>query len=70
MVNKTISMSREMFDKISEEDNASQLIEALLKEHYKWKDAKKMTIEEIDKRIAVLDIQDEAKKKIEEIENV
>lgn len=63
-------MSREMFDKISEEDNASQLIEALLKEHYKWKDAKKMTIEEIDKRIAVLDIQDEAKKKIEEIENV
>jgi hypothetical protein len=69
MVNKTISLPEEVAKRLLEEDNASALISELLRDHYSLKDAKELTPEEIDKRIAVLKIKLEAKKKIENIEN-
>ena len=69
MVNKTISLSREIFDKLAKEDNASALIERLLREHFKTMNDEQMTPEERQKRIALLKVEIEAAKKAEEIMN-
>lgn len=51
MVNKTISLTEETFDRLKTEDNASALIERLLKEYYQYNITNP---EEINKRIQKL----------------
>lgn len=48
MVNKTISLTEEMFNKLKGEENASALIDGLLREFYKYNI---QDIEEINKEI-------------------
>lgn len=51
------------------EENRSLVVNKLLREHYATCDIKKLTPEEIDKRIAVLKIKLKAKEEIAKLEN-
>jgi len=48
MVNKTISLTEEMFNKVRGEENASALIDRLLRNHFKFD---KLNLEEINNKI-------------------
>ena len=50
-------------------ENRSELINELLRDYFKLAKEEKMTPEELDKKIAMLEIQVEANKKIEELKN-
>lgn len=64
-VTKTITLDVEIMLKIKEEENASNLINTLLIQHYN--DKQYITKEEIELRLAEIQIEKEAKRKIEEL---
>ena len=69
MVNKTISLSWEMFDKLKTEDNASQLINNLLINHYNTIGNPSEKLEEVKKQIEEKTKEaEELKEKVEEIQ--
>jgi hypothetical protein len=74
MVNKTISISREMFDELSKEENASALIENLLKDYFKTKSTKQkyshLTLEQKKELIKLMEEQNALELKQREITNV
>lgn len=51
MKNKTICLPDDIFLRLSNEKNASELITKLLSEHFRGIENKKKTVEEIDKEI-------------------
>jgi len=66
---KYIYFTDELAEKLSQEENASALICELLRNYYEQAKEEKMTPEELDKKIAMLEIQVEANKKMEELKN-
>ena len=62
---KTISLSEEMFFKVSQEENASGLIDSLLYKHFKEKEIEAMNRPELEKRAEIL----EKKIELEQLEN-
>jgi uncharacterized small protein (DUF1192 family) len=69
MAQRYIYIQDELNNRLKEEDNASALISELLREHYQLKDARELSPEELDKRIAILKAKIEAQNKIKAIEN-
>ena len=71
MVNKTISISREIFDELAKEDNASALIEQVLREYYKTLSAQKkyshLTLEQKKELIKLMEEQNALEQKQREI---
>jgi len=69
MVNKTISLSQEIFDKLRGEDNASALIDTLLINHYNLVQSPKEKWEELKKEIELKSQQAESlQNKVEAME--
>lgn len=69
MKNKTISITDELYDLLKNEVNASKLICDLLIDHFEHQSIRKLTPEERDRRMKILEIEIEAEKKIKELEN-
>ena len=69
MAQRYIYLSDELNNKLKEEENASALIQQLLTDYYEMEKTRQMTPEEIDKKIKILEIKLEAKKKISELED-
>jgi len=68
-ITRNISLSEEMSKRLKSEDNASELIDSLLKEHYKKTDFSKMTLKDKIKLREKLIAQKDFKAKMEKIEN-
>ena len=66
---KNIYFQDDIAENIKEVENLSKLINELLRDHFKTTVEKQLTPEELDKKIALLEIQVEANKKIEELKN-
>jgi len=65
--NKTICLDSEVMDRLATEENASGLIERLLRSYFSMKDVETMTKEEIKKRIALIELQKKHKAELEAI---
>ncbi len=65
MVNKTISITWELNEKLKSESNASALIVELLKEHYKIDSFKNSTVEDVEKNLK--EIEENRKKILEQL---
>lgn len=68
-INKLICIDEEIHERLQKETNVSQLISNLLKNYYDEQDMVGMSKKEIEKKIALLDLEAEYVKKRKEIEN-
>lgn len=66
---RTFTIDEINIEKLKEEINSSKLINDLLNEHFRKKDIKNMTKEELVKRKAILLAKIDYEQKIKEIEN-
>ena len=67
--NKIFSLDVEMITALKEEDNASALVNRLLKEHYDKDRLDNMSREELDKELRALHILKEAEEMAKEVRN-
>lgn len=67
MILKTISLTRELEDKLRGEANISGLIRSLLEKHYSGKLVSKMTREEKDFAMAEYDLDQKHKKEMKKL---
>lgn len=66
---KMIYISDEMFEELRKEENASALIVRLLMEHFASTNIKKMTPEQREEKIKILEIEIAAEKAVREVKN-
>lgn len=69
MVNKTISLSHEMWYKLKDEGNASGLIDRLLVQHYDRQDLARLSQEQRNQLIELVKQKNELERQYEEIKN-
>jgi predicted CopG family antitoxin len=65
----TLYLKQEVYDFLIKEENKSAIVNDLLLKYYEKLKLGKMSIEEIDKRIEIADLEEELKKKKKELEN-
>jgi DNA-binding winged helix-turn-helix (wHTH) protein len=63
-----IYVSDDVREKLKEVENRSELVNNLLREHFKFTEDVQKTPEEIEKQIEILELQVETEKKIQELE--
>lgn len=66
---KNVYFYDEVYENLKHEENVSKLINQLLRDYFKTKEIKTLTLDEISNRLKILDIQEEAIQKVKEIEN-
>ena len=69
MPNQIIYLTDELYQKFKEEKNKSRLVCTLLNNHYSELDYSDKPIGELKKELLIIEVQEEAQKKIEEIKS-